>query len=195
MKKLLFTIVFLLITCPVFAQCDKCNTCTSPKCMDLKKSMHNERATLYNVLNLSDDQQKCKDTIDKNYNKEVSKYFEKYEQEDFVLNNLKKHNAGKSAIKQQEKLVNKIEKDIKNLRKKYDKEFKSILNSEQKSKFNTISKMENKTESYCKNQKAYTKRDPKYRKFGENMYYGDTKMQVCPVHNKRHLFGKIHTKK
>lgn len=192
MKKFLLLISLFIITNSVFAY--ECQNCKN-KCMDLKTSMYNERATLYNVLNLSDDQQKCKDTIDKSYLKEVGDYFEKYEQEKFILNNMKKHNASTSAINKQEKIVKQSEKNIKNLKKKYDKEFYSILSSEQKTKFKTISKMEEKEESYCKNQKAYIKHDPNVRIFGENMYYGDNKKVVCPVHNKRHFFGKIHKTK
>ena len=46
--------------------CD-CNKQT--KCLDLMTSMYKRRATLYNVLNLSNDQQKCKDVIIKNATK------------------------------------------------------------------------------------------------------------------------------
>lgn len=188
MKKALILVISLLFINSVFAQ----NCCDCSKCTDLKTSMHNQRAALYNVLNLSDDQQKCKDTIDMNYLKEAGAKFEKYEQEKFVYNNMKKHNASKSALNKQQKVVKNIEKDLAKLRKKYDNEFKSILNSEQKAKFNTISKMEKKETSYCKNQKAFTKHDPKYRKFGENMYYGNSEKVVCPVHNKRHILGITH---
>ena len=190
MKKLLFIISFLLIVNPAFAQ--ECANCQSSKCMDLMTSMYDKRATMFNVLNLSADQQKCKDTMDKNYLQEVGSKFEKYEQEKFVLNNMKKHNASDSALKKQEKIVKSCEKSLESLNKKYEKEFKTILNSDQKSKFNTIVKMQKKEVRYCKKDKAFYKRDKNLRPFGEKMFYKDTEEVLCPVHNKWHLFGIKH---
>lgn len=182
MKNLVILIVFFLIWNPVLAE--NCKSCNSTKCMDLMTSMYDKRATLYNVLNLSADQQKCKDTIDMKYLKEVGNKYEQYSQEKFVLNNMIKHNASKSAINKQEKIVRNLEKYLESLNSKYDKEFKSILNSEQKAKLNTISKMGKKELNYCRKQKAFYKRDPKLRPFGEKMYYKDTEEVLCPVHNK-----------
>lgn len=76
--------------------------------------------------------------------------------------------------------------------KKYDKEFKSILNSEQKGKYNTVRKMEKKEVKYCIKNKAFYKRDPKLRPFGEKMYSGEQNEVLCPKHNKWHLFGYKH---
>ena len=75
---------------------------------------------------------------------------------------------------------------------KYDKEFKSILNSEQKGKYNTVRKMEKKEVKYCIKNKAFYKRDPKLRPFGEKMYSGEQNEVLCPKHNKWHLFGYKH---
>ena len=47
------------------------------------------------------------------------------------------------------KVVKNIEKEMQKTSDKYDKEFKTILNSEQKSKYNTIRKMEKKEVKYC----------------------------------------------
>lgn len=190
MKNFLIIFIFLILASPVFAY--TCENCTDIKCMDLMTSMYDKRATLYNVLNLSADQQKCKDTMDMKYLKEVGDKYEQYSQEKFVLNNLKKHNAGKNAIRKQEKIVKNLEKYMESLNSKYEKEFKSILDSEQKGKLNTISKMEKKELKYCRKQKAFYKRDPKLRPFGEKMYYKDTEQVLCPVHNKRHIFGYKH---
>ena len=71
MKKsliILFGICVLLNGISVFAQetsVPSCGCQNQTKCLDLITSMYNERATLYNVLNLSNDQLKCKDVIDK----------------------------------------------------------------------------------------------------------------------------------
>lgn len=65
----------------VFAENQKpnCGCSKQTKCIDLMTSMYNERATLYNVLNLSNDQQKCKDVIDKKRYEELGAQFRQYE--------------------------------------------------------------------------------------------------------------------
>ena len=175
----------------VFAENQKpnCGCSKQTKCIDLMTSMYNERATLYNVLNLSNDQQKCKDVIDKKRYEELGVQFRQYEQEKYVLDNMCKHNASEQAIKKQEKVVKNIEKCMKKIGEKYDKEFKSILNSEQKAKYNSVRKMEKKEIKYCLKNKAFYKRDPKLRPFGEKMYYGEQNNVLCPVHKKWHIFG------
>ena len=67
-------------------QACECNNST--KCLDLMTSMYNERATLYNVLNLSNDQQKCKDVIDQKRYEELGKLFKQYQQEEYVLSKI-----------------------------------------------------------------------------------------------------------
>lgn len=176
----------------VFAENQKpnCGCSKQTKCIDLMTSMYNERATLYNVLNLSNDQQKCKDVIDKKRYEELGAQFRQYEQEKYVLDNMCKHNASEQAIKKQEKVVKNIEKCMKEIGEKYDKEFKSILNSEQKAKYNSVRKMEKKEIKYCLKNKAFYKRDPKLRPFGEKMYYGEQNNVLCPVH-KNGIFSDI----
>lgn len=169
-----------------------CGCSKQTKCLDLMTSMYNERATLYNVLNLSNDQQKCKDVIDKKRYEELGKQFQEYEKEKYVLDKMCNHNASEAAVKKQEKVVKNIEKEMQKIGKKYDKEFKSVLNSEQKSKYNTVRKMERKEVKYCMKNKAFYKRDQKLRPFGEKMYYGEQNEVLCPVHNKWHLFGFKH---
>lgn len=204
MKKgiVLLTVSILLCTSNVFAQettvfaenqRSDCGCAKQTKCLDLMTSMYNERATLYNVLNLSNDQQKCKDIIDKKRYEELSVQFKLYEQEKYVLSKMCEHSgASEDAIKKQKKVIKDIEKCMKKIGKKYDKEFKSILNSEQKSKYNTVRKMEKKEIKYCLKNKAFYKRDPKLRPFGEKMYYGEQNEVLCPVHKKWHLFGRKH---
>lgn len=161
------------------------------KCLDLMTSMYNERATLYNVLNLSADQQKCKDVIDAQRYDELKIQFQKYEQEKYVLARLNEHEVSKSSLKQQEKVVKDIEKCMQKITEKYDKEFKSILNSEQKAKLKTIRKMEKSTIKHCQKNKAFYKKDPNLRPFGVKMYENEDS-KLCPVHKKWHLFGVKH---
>ncbi len=172
-------------------QACECNQKT--KCLDLITSMYNERATLYNVLNLSNDQQKCKDVIDKKRYEELGKLFEQYKQEEYVLSKMCEHSgASEFAIKKQEKVIKNIKKQMQKTAEKYDKEFKTILNSEQKAKYNSVTKMKRKEIKYCMKDKAFYKRDPKLRPFGQKMYYGEQNNVLCPVHKKWHLFGYKH---
>lgn len=205
MKKRIFVIALIMILTGLQINAEEQNVSTvsamqksdwgcskQTKCLDLMTSMYNERATLYNVLNLSNDQQKCKDVIDKKRYEELGKQFQEYEKEKYVLDKMCNHNASEGAVKKQEKVVKNIEKEMQKIGKKYDKEFKSVLNSEQKSKYNTVRKMERKEVKYCMKNKAFYKRDPKLRPFGEKMYYGEQNEVLCPVHKKWHLFGFKH---
>ena len=193
MKKILLFIAFILLTNSAFAQSSQ--NCDTNKCTQLMDFMYDRRATMYNVLNLSPDQQKCKDTMDKKYLQEVGDKFEQYEQEKFVLSNMKKHNASDSSIKKQEKIVKNLQNYMEGLNDKYEKEFKSVLDSEQKSKLSTIKRMEKKELKYCRHNKVYYKRDPKLRPFGEKMYTPENSQKICPVHKKHHLFNRIHKEK
>ncbi len=189
MKKLVLIFALILISSPIFAN-ESCENCMQSKCVDLMDYMYNNRATLYNVLELSPDQQKCKDTIDKKYNEELELKYEQYNQEKFVLENMTKHGASESALKKQEKIINSLEKEMKGLNGKYEKEFCSVLSYEQRSKLRTIRRMERKTLNYCKKNKAFYKRDPRLRPFGEKMYVQENRL--CPIHKKWHLFGRKH---
>ncbi len=170
-----------------YAPCG-CNSQT--KCLDLITSMYNERETMYNVLNLSADQAKCKEQIDKERYQALDVVFNQLMQEKYVLQKLCEGNADPSSIRKQELIVKNCEKQIKATADKYDHEFLSILNSEQRAKYKTIRKMAKKEIKYCRNNKAFYKRDPKLRPFGQKMYYTDTESVLCPTHKKWHIFGR-----
>jgi len=101
-----------------------------------------ERNTIYNALNLTSEQLQKKDCIEK-------KRYEALEPELKKLclsrKNLKDLETTKSAdiskIRAAQKEVNAARKEIKSISNKYDKEFKKILTSEQKSKYNMIRKL------------------------------------------------------
>lgn len=185
MKKFILLLIVFITGNFALAECMQ-----QTKCIDLMTSMYNERAALYNVLNLSPDQQKCKDVIEKKRYEELAEVFNQYEQEKYVLSKLSNHGASENAVSKQQKVVRDIEKCMKKISQKYDKELKSVLNSEQKSKLNTIRKMERKEIKYCQKNKAFYKKDPKLRPFGEKMFSEEEKL--CPVHKKWHIFGIKH---
>lgn len=191
MKKIVLILSLILIGNFSFAEC---GCAKQSKCIDLMTTMYNERAALYNVLNLSSDQLKCKDVIDAKRYEELGEQFKKYEQEKYVLAKMQEHQASKEALAKQEKVVKDIDKCMQKISKKYDKEFKTVLNSEQKSKLNSIRKMEKKQIKYCQKNKAFYKPDPNLRPFGEKMYKNNDE-KLCPIHNKWHLFGFKHKTK
>lgn len=206
MKKIILILGLILIGNFALADCDCANPISKSKqvaninaedkknkCIDLMTTMYSNRATLYNVLNLSTDQKKCKDVIDAKRYEELGKQFRKFEQEKYVLSKMDEHQASKQALKKQKKVVNDIEKCMQKTNKKYDKEFKTVLNSEQKSKLNMIRRMEKKAIKHCEKNKAFYKQDPNLRPFGEKMYGTDNKL--CPEHNKWYLFGFKHKTK
>lgn len=172
MKNIFLLLVIVFISCANFAVAkEDCGCSTQTKCLDLMTTMYDERATLYNVLNLSDDQLKCKDVIDKKRYEELGEEFKKYEQEKYVLARLCDHNASKNAIKKQKKIVKDIETCMQKINKKYDNEFKSVLNSEQKVKLRYIRKIEKKAIKQCQSGKKLYKPDPNLKPFGEQFLY------------------------
>lgn len=167
-----------------------CNCFNNSKCTELISSMYYKRATLYNVLNLSCDQLEIVKVIDQKRDCELREVFDLYEQEKFVLANMCKHNATSKTIKKQEKVVDKYKKILKQTTQKYDSEFKKILNAEQRSKLNSVRKMEKKEIKYCLKNKAFYNRDKNLRPFGQKDFYSDE--TLCPTHKKWHIFGFKH---
>lgn len=150
MKKILILFLILLLSCSkIFAQ-------------EIKNTYDNNRATIYNALNLSDEQSKKREEI---LNKNSKIFEEKYQQlkkETCKLLALKKGHACISEISQQKNLVKNIEKDIAKLHSKEDKEFKKYLTPEQKTKYKTIQKLQ--------------KHDPKKEISREKIYKNNPQM-------------------
>ena len=198
MKKIfIISLSILCLSMPAIAKneesCDCNNYEMKTKCLDLATSMYNERFTMYNVLNLSSDQAKIKDQLDKERYQELDIIFNQLMQEKYVLKKLCTNGASKASIKKQEQIVKDCEKKMKETSDKYDKEFLDILNVAQKAKFKSVRKMAKKEMKYCRNNKAFYERDPEIRPFGQKMYYTDTETVLCPTHKKWHLFGRKHT--
>ncbi len=67
MRIILLSLLFLIFLQPVSAQDVRIS---DTKCTDLILNMHKAHETISNVLNLTDDQKKCKKTIDKKFENE-----------------------------------------------------------------------------------------------------------------------------
>lgn len=187
-KKLLICILCFLTVSPVFAQC-KCNqTCPKTNCSksvddDLKfyknyaEQVKKERCAVSNALQLTEEQTKCRIQIVKENSQLFEEKFRKLYQENIKLKALKFENASAEAIKLQEKNVNCIKKEINDIVEKENKDFKKILDHDQRSKLNMIQKLQRKSAKSCKNPKDYYKSNPKMRRFAP------TKSQTCECDN------------
>ncbi len=179
MKKNLFIILscLLLTTTSAVAKCNcapACN-CVSKKVVndDLKfyknyaESVKKERATVVNALQLTDEQvQKrnelmCENTI------LLENNYKKLYQETLKLNNLKAQKANLKEISAQEKNVTCIKKEINTIVKNENKQFKKILDRQQRSKLRMIQKLQCKSIKDLDNKKDYYKSNPKMRPFGQ----------------------------
>lgn len=151
-RALLFVSLFLFVTCPLGIAAENDMT---PETQITSTAIHNgdytpqllekikaERNTIYNSLNLTPEQIVKKDNIDVKRYKDLETPIQK-----LCLNRKKlkdsqtTNNTADKALKSINKEIENARHEIKQISNKYDKEFKKILNSEQKSKYNMIKKL------------------------------------------------------
>lgn len=153
---------------PVMAQCNqpKCYQNSIEKYQNYINKIKRERATVYNALDLTDEQiQKQEEIVKQN----APIYEEKLEQlakENKRLYTLKKANASNNEIAAQKKVVKKIKKDVQNLVEKENKAYKKCLTREQRSKYAMLKKLEIDDYKKLEHQKDLYKSNPKMRPFG-----------------------------
>ena len=179
MKKNLLIVLscLLLTTSAAVAKCNctpTCN-CVSKKVVndDLKfyknyaESIKKERATVVNALQLNDEQvQKRNELMCENSILLEAKYKNLY-RETKKLNDLKTQKAKLKEINTQEKNVTSIKKEINTIVKNENKQFKKILDRQQRAKLKTIQKLQRKSIRDLDNQKDYYKSNPKMRYLGK----------------------------
>ena len=180
MKKILLGILFCcLLTTSAFAKCNctpNCN-CASKKIVhdELKfyknyaESVKKERAAVANALQLSEEQVQRRSEITKESSNLLEQNYKNLYRETLKLNNLKAANASSKEINAQEKNVNCIKKEIKTIVKDENKQFKKILDRQQRSKLKMIQKLQRKSINNLDNQKNYYKSNPKMRPFGQKV--------------------------
>lgn len=142
-------------------------SCSKILAQEIKYDYDNNRATIYNALNLSDTQtQKREEILNKNA-KILEEKYEKLKQESSKLLALKKGHACISEISEQKKIVKNIGKDIAKIQSKEDKEFRKCLTFEQKSKYKTIQKIQkHDTKKEINREKLY-KANPQMTEFAK----------------------------
>jgi len=101
-----------------------------------------ERNTIYNSLNMTPQQLVKKDAIDERRYGDLEPQIKKLCLSRKNLKDLQADkNSDKSKIKSTQKDIESARQEIKHISNKYDKEFKKILTSEQKSKYSLIRKL------------------------------------------------------
>lgn len=163
--------VALADSCPIKKmQCGCSKDCNYPKeAIRYKKYMKNiqqERATVYNALNLTDEQIKLREDM---INKNTPLYDAKFDElikESYKVKALKQADASDREIQKQKKVVRNVKKDIENLVTKENKQFKKSLNHDQRAKYAMIKKLEKNDFKNAAHQKDYYKSNPQMKPFG-----------------------------
>lgn len=140
---LLFTGMSVEASCPV-RECGGQSSCNS-----VCNILYKDKNVLYNALNLTCEQAKCKEELETKKMQEMQNVLpELYSAQD-CLKRLETANAPNREIKKQRKVVKKIEKKIDNIEKSYEKEFKKHLTSVQKSKYHEIERLQKREIKKC----------------------------------------------
>ena len=179
-RNLLLVFVCLVLTMPnVLAQCScpKLNTTVeSSKSVNYPKEaakykkyikhIQQDRATVYNALNLSDTQIQKREDLMKENNPIYEQKFDCLMKESFKLQAIENAGATDKEINAQKKVVSSIKKDIEKTLNKENKAFRKCLNGQQKAKYSMIKKLERRDYKRDLKQKDYYKSNPQMRPFG-----------------------------
>ena len=128
-----------------------------------------DRATVYNALNLTPEQIEKKENLLCENNDKLEDMFSQLVTESYKLSLMEQVNAPNCEILKQKKIVNNLKNDINCITKKEDKQFKKILNHNQKSKYAMIKKLEKRDSKRDCRQKDYYKSNPGLVPFGGNI--------------------------
>ncbi len=179
-RNLLLVFVCLVLTIPsVWAQCScqRLNTTVesgksvnypreATKYKKYIKHIQQDRATVYNALNLSDEQiQKREDLMNEN-NPIYEQKFDCLMKESFKLQAIENAGATDKEINAQKKVISSIKKSIERTLSKENKAFRKCLNGQQKAKYSMIKKLERQDYKKDLKQKDYYKSNPQMRPFG-----------------------------
>ena len=176
-RNLLLVFVCLVLTMPsVLAQCScqRLNTTIessksvnypreATKYKKYIKHIQQDRATVYNALNLSDEQiQKREDLMNEN-NPVYEQKFDCLMKESFKLQAIENAGATDKEINAQKKVISSIKKSIERTLSKENKAFRKCLNGQQKAKYSMIKKLERQDYKKDLKQKDYYKSNPQMR--------------------------------
>lgn len=139
--------LIMLIAAPVQASCpiNQESASTTQSCNLLYK----DKCVLYNALNLTCEQAKCKEELEQKKTQEMSQVLPAYYKAKECLKTLETSKAPKREIKKQTRVVKKLEKKIDKIEECYEKEFKKHLTSLQKSKYHEIERLQKREIEKC----------------------------------------------
>ena len=132
---------------------------------ELRDEMKKERLAISNALQLTDEQARLRDELVKNNSQILNEKFYNLYLEKKDLKLLKFENASAQVIKEKENNVKIICDEIGDIIKQENKDYKKILDHQQRSKLRMIEKLQRKTLKDSKKQKDYKKYNPKMREF------------------------------
>ncbi len=164
MKKIL---IFISL-CLFFTGTEVCARCHKQECKPPRfiRRIEYNRSTVYNALNLSDEQISVREEMLK---ENTPLFEEKYKcllNENCRLKALKEGCAEPYEILKQKRIVKCIENDILKLQEKENKEFEKCLTRDQRSKHKMIKKLEHDdAKKECRKRNLY-KDNPQMRAFG-----------------------------
>lgn len=177
MKKLFALFICILIaSAGAIAKCDKtsvkCGSCEVEKVKanstrTYAEQIKKERATVYNALQLSDEQLTKYTDITLKATKELDEKIDLLNVANLELMVLKSGETNSDGIKAQEKRIKQLKKDIKNVIQNEEKELRKMLNHEQRVKLRMINKLKRK--DMKKRAKNYYKHNPKMREFAPHI--------------------------
>lgn len=141
--------------------------CSKISAQEVKYNYDNNRATMYNALNLTNEQTKIREDILNKNAKILDEKYAKLKKESCKLLALKKGNVCNSEILEQKKVIKNIKQDISKLLSEEDKEFKKCLTNEQKTKYKTIQKLQKHDLKKEINREKIYKANPQMEEFAK----------------------------
>ena len=141
--------------------------CSKISAQEVEYNYDNNRATMYNALNLTNEQTKIREEILNKNAKILDEKYAKLKKESCKLLALKKGNVCNSEILEQKKVIKNIKKDISKLLSEEDKEFKKCLTNEQKTKYKTIQKLQKHDLKKEINREKIYKANPQMEEFAK----------------------------
>lgn len=141
--------IFCGVNSPAYAACPVNCGCVNTQSGYDCNILYKDKCVLYNALNLTCEQAKCKEELEKKKVQKMSEVLPAYYSANDCLKKLEAANAPKKELKKQRKEVKKLEKQIEDIDECFQKEFKKHLTSLQKSKYNEIERLQKREIEKC----------------------------------------------
>lgn len=147
-----------------------------------------QRDTIYNALNLTQEQVKCKNEIEKKRYIELEPALQKLCLEIKQLKDLKARCADKKTICKQERALDCTRREIQQISAKYDRELMKILTQDQRSKYSMIRKLKRCDLKKLRKIQEKGRKPSDLRPFGEKVLQPEYKQEQ---HDKTCIWHKM----